>query len=57
VVAATLIGCDDVEVVVVTTARRRTIMIDYFLYSDTRLRWIATSTLLSLLSASSGNDP
>jgi hypothetical protein len=57
VVAATLIGCDDVEVVVVTTARRRTIMIDYFLYSDTRLRWIATPTLLSLLSASSGNDP
>jgi hypothetical protein len=31
-------------------------MIDYFLYSDVRLCWIATPTLLPLLSASSGND-
>jgi hypothetical protein len=31
-------------------------MIDYFLYTDMRLRWIATLTLLALLSASSGND-
>jgi hypothetical protein len=32
------------------------IMIDYFLYTDARLRWITTPTLLPLLSASSGND-
>jgi hypothetical protein len=31
-------------------------VIDYFLYIDTRLRWIATPTLLLLLSVSSGND-
>jgi hypothetical protein len=29
---------------------------DYFLYTDSRLRWIAATTLLPLLSASSGND-
>jgi hypothetical protein len=33
-----------------------TIVIDYFLYSDTRLCWITTQTLLSLLNASIGND-
>jgi hypothetical protein len=32
-------------------------MIDYFLYADARLRWIAIPTLLLLISASSGNDP
>jgi hypothetical protein len=30
---------------------------DYFLYTDARLRWIASPTLLPLLSVSSGNDP
>jgi hypothetical protein len=34
-----------------------TIVNDYFLYTDARLGWIAAPTLLSLLSASSGNDP
>jgi hypothetical protein len=32
-------------------------MIDYFLYTDARLCWIAAPILLLLLSASSGNDP
>jgi hypothetical protein len=32
-------------------------MIDYFLYTDVRLRWIAASTLLLLFSMSSDNDP
>jgi hypothetical protein len=36
--------------------REEAIMIDYFLYTDARLRWIAPPTLLSLLGASSGND-
>jgi hypothetical protein len=31
-------------------------MNDYLLYTDARLHWIAVLTLLSLLSASSGND-
>jgi hypothetical protein len=31
-------------------------MIDYYLYTDMRLCWIATLTLLLLLSVSSGND-
>jgi hypothetical protein len=31
-------------------------MIDYYLYTDTRLCWIATPTLLLLLSVSIGND-
>jgi hypothetical protein len=33
-----------------------TIVNDYFIYTDTRLRWIAVPTLLPLLNASSGND-
>jgi hypothetical protein len=36
--------------------REEAIMIDYFLYTDARLRWIARPTLLPLLGASSGND-
>jgi hypothetical protein len=32
-------------------------VIDYFLYTDVRLRWITTLILLLLLSASSGNVP
>jgi hypothetical protein len=32
-------------------------MIDYFLYTDVLVHWIAALTLLPLLSASSGNDP
>jgi hypothetical protein len=32
-------------------------VIDYFLYIDTRLCWTVAPTLLSLLSASNGNDP
>jgi hypothetical protein len=31
-------------------------VIDYFLYTDTRLCWIAAPTFLLLLNASSGND-
>jgi hypothetical protein len=31
-------------------------MIDYFLYTDTLLCWIAASTFLSLLSTSNNND-
>jgi hypothetical protein len=31
--------------------------IDYFLYTDVPLHYIATLTLLSLLHTSSGNDP
>jgi hypothetical protein len=30
-------------------------MIDYFLYTDARLHWITASTLLPLVSVSSGN--
>jgi hypothetical protein len=55
-VAAALIGYDDVRVAAETTTRDETIVIDYFPYIDARLRWIAAPTLLSLLSASSGND-
>jgi hypothetical protein len=33
-----------------------TIVINYFLYTDARLRWIVTPTVLLLLSVSSGND-
>jgi hypothetical protein len=36
--------------------KEEAIVIDYFLYTDTRLRWIAAPTLLLLLSASSGNN-
>jgi hypothetical protein len=32
------------------------IVIDYFLYTNARLCWIATPTFLPLLSASSAND-
>jgi hypothetical protein len=46
VVAAPLIGYE-----------KETIMNYYFLYTDSQLRWIIVLTLLSLLSASSGNDP
>jgi hypothetical protein len=49
-VAVVLIGYDDVKVATRTTTRRR-------LYSDTRLHWIAISTLLPLLNESSSNDP
>jgi hypothetical protein len=48
VVAVALINYDVVE--------EDTIVINYFLYTDTRLCWTAAPTLLSLLSASSGND-
>jgi hypothetical protein len=34
----------------------KTIVIDYFLYTDARLRWITAPTLFLLLSVSSGND-
>jgi hypothetical protein len=34
-----------------------TIMINYFIYTDARLRRIATPTLLPLLSVSSSNGP
>jgi predicted Fe-S protein YdhL (DUF1289 family) len=34
-----------------------TIMNDYFLYTNTQLRWIIAQTLLLLLNVSSGNDP
>jgi hypothetical protein len=36
--------------------KEETIVIDYFLYTDARLHWIATPTLLPLLSTSSGNN-
>jgi hypothetical protein len=52
--ADVLIGYDNVEVVVGMT--EETIVNDYFIYTDTRLRWIAAPTLLPLLNASSGND-
>jgi hypothetical protein len=55
--AAALIGYNDVKFAVETTTREEAIMIDYFLYTDARLRYIAAPTLLSLLSTSSGNDP
>jgi hypothetical protein len=32
-------------------------VIDYLLYTDALLRWIATPSLLPLLNASSGNNP
>jgi hypothetical protein len=54
-VAAALIGYDDVKVVAGMTTRRK--VNDYFLYTDTRLCWIAALTLLPLFSTSSGNDP
>jgi hypothetical protein len=49
--AAALIGyCQDDH-------EEETIVIEYFLYTDARLRWIATPTLLPLLNTSSGNNP
>jgi hypothetical protein len=36
--------------------KEETIVIDYFIYTDARLRWITPSTLLPLHSASSGNE-
>jgi hypothetical protein len=54
-VAVTLIGYDDRGGCCWET-REEMIMIDYFLYTDAQQRWIAAPTLLSLLSASSGND-
>jgi hypothetical protein len=45
-VAATLIGYDDAEAIM-----------DYFVYTNVRLHWIAAPTLIPLFSASSGNDP
>jgi hypothetical protein len=38
------------------TREEEMIVINYFLYTDVQLRWIAAPTLLPLLSASSGND-
>jgi hypothetical protein len=55
-VTAALIGYDDRGGCCYNDHKEETIVIDYFLYSDARLRWIATPTLLPLLSASSGND-
>jgi hypothetical protein len=31
-------------------------VIDYFIYTDARLRWIVTPTFLPLLNMSSGNN-
>jgi hypothetical protein len=55
-VAATLIGYDDRGGCYWETREPKMIVIDYFLYTDARLCWITAPTLLSLLSASSGND-
>jgi hypothetical protein len=55
--AAALISYDDVKVATKTIIREEAIMIDYFLYTDARLRWITAPTILPLLSVSSGNDP
>jgi hypothetical protein len=53
---AALIGYDDHGGCCWETHEPKTIMIDYFLYNDVRLHWIADLTLLLLLSASSDND-
>jgi hypothetical protein len=53
--AAALIGYEHVKVATEMTTRRRR-SIDYFLYTDAQLHWIAASTHLLLCCASSGND-
>jgi hypothetical protein len=55
-VPVALIDYDDCAGCYYDDYKEETIVINYFLYSDARLRWITTPTLLSLLSASSGND-
>jgi hypothetical protein len=55
-VAAVLIGYNDRGGCCWETREPKTIVIDYFIYTDVRLGWIAALTLLPLLSASSGND-
>jgi hypothetical protein len=57
VAAVALIGYDDIKVATNTIRREEATVIDYFLYTDTRLRWITAPTLLLLLSVSSSNDP
>jgi hypothetical protein len=54
--AAMLIGYDDHGDCCRDDHKEEAIVIDYFLSTDMRLRWNAALTLLSLLSASSGND-
>jgi hypothetical protein len=56
VVAAALIGYDTWSCYR-DDHEEETIVIDYFLYTNVRLRWITAPTLLPLLSVSSGNDP
>jgi hypothetical protein len=51
-----LIGYDDRGGCSWKTREPKAIVIDYFLYTDARLRSIAALTLLPLLSTSSGND-
>jgi hypothetical protein len=54
--AAALIGYDDCGGSYWDDHEEETIVIDYFFYTDVRLCWIVTSTLLLVLNASSGND-
>jgi hypothetical protein len=54
--AAALIGYDDRGDCCRDDHKEETIVIDYFLSTDMRLRWNAALTLLLLLSASSVND-
>jgi hypothetical protein len=56
VVPTVLIGYNNCEGCYWETCEPKTIVIDYFLYTDARLHWIAAPTLLLLLSVSSGND-
>jgi hypothetical protein len=56
VAAATLIGYDNHGGYCWEAREEETIVIDYFLYTDARLRWIVAPTLLSLLSTCSGNN-
>jgi hypothetical protein len=51
-----LIGYDDRGDCCRDDHKEETIVIDYFLSTDMRLRWNAALTLLLLLSASSVND-
>jgi hypothetical protein len=54
--AVALIGYDDRGCCCRDDHKEKTIVIDYFLYTDARLHWITAPTLLPLLSASSGNN-
>jgi hypothetical protein len=56
VVAVVLISYEDLGGCCWETREEEMIVINYFLYTDVQLRWIAAPTLLPLLSASSGND-